>query len=193
MLWIHKPIILCYSQVMFEAECWKFMLKGEFMFMLDQRHLNEAYIQYRAELMRYLSRILRHQQDVEDLVQDCFIRLMNVKSELEESRIPYYLKVIARNLAIDAFRKKVRTAKRDSRLNSPRFYQDTLELEIEEGVHEMVSLIGNQQHRRIVELRIIHGYTIKETAQLMNCSESMIKSSVHSAVKRMRSKHKVIS
>lgn len=169
------------------------MFKGEFVVMLDERQLNEAYVRYRAELVRYLSRILRHPQDVEDLVQDCFIRLMTVQAELEESRIPYYLKVIARNMATDVFRKKIRTAKRDSRLNSPRFCQDTSELEIEEGVREMVSLIGNQQHRRIVELRIIHGYTIKETAQLMDCSESKIKSSVHSAVKRIRANLKVIS
>ncbi|WP_145333082.1 RNA polymerase sigma factor [Paenibacillus xylanexedens] len=155
---------------------------------MNHSQINDAYINYKSEITRYLSQIVKQPQDAEDLAQDCFIRLMNVTVHIPEDRILYYLKRIARNLAMDSFRRRTRTLRRDSRLESPSYHVDTPEMEINEGVNEIVSHIHNTEHRQILELRLIHGYSIKETAQMVNRSEGMIKSSVFHAVNRIRAK-----
>jgi RNA polymerase sigma-70 factor (ECF subfamily) len=114
--------------------------------------------------------------------------MMNVTADIPEERLLYYLKRIARNLAMDTFRKRTRTLKRDGKLEMQTYHCDTSELEISEGVNDLVSIINNTEHRKILELRVIHGYSIKETAQLVNRSEGMIKSSVFHAVNRIRAK-----
>ncbi|MFC9706732.1 RNA polymerase sigma factor [Paenibacillus sp. NPDC056933] len=155
---------------------------------MNKTTIHEAYVNYKSEVTRYLSQIVKHPQDAEDLAQDCFIRLMNVSADISEERLLYYLKTIARNLAMDTFRRQTRTVKRDSKLEMPTYHCDTSKLEIDEGVNDLVSHIPNTEHRKILELRVIHGYSIKETAQLVNRSEGMIKSSVFHAVNRIRAK-----
>lgn len=159
---------------------------------MNSTQINDAYINYKSEITRYLSHIVKQPQDAEDLAQDCFIRLMNVTVDIPEDRILYYLKRIARNLAMDSFRRRTRTLRRDSRLEVPTHHVDTSNLEISEGVHDLVSHINNTEHRKILELRLIHGYSIKETAELVNRSEGMIKSSVFHAVNQFgpKSSHK---
>ena len=69
---------------------------------MNSTQINDAYINYKSEITRYLSHIVKQPQDAEDLAQDCFIRLMNVTVDIPEDRILYYLKRIARNLAMDS-------------------------------------------------------------------------------------------
>lgn len=155
---------------------------------MNSATMNNAYVNYKSEITRYLTHIVRQPQDAEDLTQECFIRLMNVHTDIPEDRMLYYLKKIAYNLALDSFRKRTRTMKRDSRLGVPTYHCDISELEITESVNDLFSVVTNAEHRKILELRVIQGYSIRETAQLVNRSEGMIKSSVFHAVNRIRAK-----
>ncbi|MCG7381727.1 RNA polymerase sigma factor [Paenibacillus sp. ACRRY] len=155
---------------------------------MNDIQIHDAYVNYKSEITRYLAQFIKQAQDAEDLAQDCFIKLMRVSIDIPEERILYYLKRIARNLAMDNLRRKIRTLKRDSRLNLPQYHLDTFSLEIDESVEDLVSHVVNKEHRKILELRILHGYSIKETSDLVNRSESMIKASVFHAVNRIRSK-----
>ncbi|MFK0522768.1 RNA polymerase sigma factor [Paenibacillus illinoisensis] len=155
---------------------------------MNSATINNAYVNYKSDITRYLSHIVKQPQDAEDLTQECFIRLMNVHADIPEDRLLYYLKKIAYNLALDTFRKRTRTMKRDSRLDVPTYHYDISELEITESVNDLFSVVSNTEHRKILELRVIHGYSIRETAQLVNRSEGMIKSSVFHAVNRIRAK-----
>lgn len=151
--------------------------------------INQAYIQHKTEITNYIYGFLKHKQDAEDLAQDCFVRLIQYHVDIPQDRILYLLKRIARNLAIDEFRKNTtRSLIRSSKLELPTYHCDTSTLEIEEGVDDLISLIANTEHRRILKLRIIHGYSVKETAQFMNRTESMVKSSLFHAVNKIRSK-----
>ncbi|MEN1988246.1 RNA polymerase sigma factor [Paenibacillus hubeiensis] len=150
--------------------------------------ISHVYLQYKSEIVHYLYNILKHPQDAEDAAQECFIRLLQSKADVPEDRILYYLKRIARNLAMDTFRKRTRTHRRDSKLDMPTYHCDTYGLEIDDGVDELVSFVTNTEHREILKLRLIHGFSVKETAQLVNRSEGMIKSSVFHAVNRIRAK-----
>ena len=59
---------------------------------MNNTTINNAYVNYKSEITRYLSHIVRLPQDAEDLTQECFIRLMNVHADIPEDRLLYYLK-----------------------------------------------------------------------------------------------------
>ncbi|PIH59345.1 hypothetical protein CS562_10615 [Paenibacillus sp. LK1] len=185
-LWKHHPDILGTQRTNQTGQSQIGIQRGKHH--VNKTTIHDAYVNYKSEVTRYLSQIVKNQQDAEDLTQECFIRMMNVSADIPEERLLYYLKRIARNLAMDTFRKRTRTLKRDSKLEMQTYHCDTSELEITEGVNDLVSIINNTEHRKILELRVIHGYSIKETAQLVNRSEGMIKSSVFHAVNRIRAK-----
>lgn len=117
-------------------------------------------------------------EDAEDLSQECFIRLLNARVEVSDEKVRYYLRKTARNLAIDAYRKQSRKRKPEWKAEVAAMHRDAPELEMRESIEEIVSLVKNGEHRRILELRLIHGYSSKETARLVNQSEGMIRSSL---------------
>lgn len=149
--------------------------------------MNQTYNQHKTEIINYIYSFLKHRQDAEDLAQDCFVRLLQYKSDIPADRVLYLLKRIARNLVIDLCRKRSRALVLGNKLDLPLYHFDTSRLEVEEGVSDLVSHVSNTEHRQILEFRVIHGYSVKETANLMNRTESMVKSSLFHAVNKIRS------
>ncbi|WP_082967636.1 RNA polymerase sigma factor [Paenibacillus oryzae] len=154
--------------------------------MMNECQFQQAYLNYKADITRYLERLMGNREDAEDLTQECFIRLINVQSEVSMDKLGSYLRKTARNLAIDIFRKRGRSSKQIWRAELASNHYDTSEMEIQESIEEIVSPVKNGEHRKILELRLLHGYTTRETAELVNKSEGMIRSSLFHAVKRIR-------
>ncbi|ANY69331.1 hypothetical protein BBD42_24735 [Paenibacillus sp. BIHB 4019] len=156
--------------------------------MMNETRFQTVYIKYKSEITYYLVGMLHNAQDAEDLVQECFIRLMNVSSEISEEKLRPYLYKIAYNLAIDCFRKRHRLKKQFNKAYFSAFHYDISELEIQENVDEITSLVKNQGHREILELRLIHGYSVKETAVLVDKSERLIRMSLFHAKMHIRNR-----
>ncbi|MGG0821299.1 RNA polymerase sigma factor [Paenibacillus turicensis] len=148
--------------------------------------IKQAYSRYKFELNQYIYGLLKQQQDAEDLTQECFVRLMRYKLNVPEERLLYFLKRVARNLVIDLYRKRKYEFLRNYKLQVPTYHSDISQLEVGEGVTDLMSHISNIEHQKVLKLRVIDGYSIKETAQLMNRSEGMVKSSVFHAVNKIK-------
>ncbi|RJX40629.1 RNA polymerase sigma factor [Paenibacillus pinisoli] len=155
--------------------------------MLDENVFRDAYANYKTDITRYLVKITENLHDAEDLAQECYIRLLKTANSVPEENLFLYLRVIARNLAIDSLRKGMRTKVKLQQAELKVQHNDVYELEVLEGIEEIVSLVVNRAHRQILELRLLHGYSIKETATLVNKSESLVRMSLFHAVKRIRS------
>ncbi len=154
--------------------------------MLSDHDLQQVYLQYKAEITRYLARFVSNAEDAEDMAQECFIRLMKASIMIAEDKIFPYLRRTARNMAIDAFRKQSRVGRQAVKAEIVAFHRDTSDMEMKESIEEIVSLVKNRDHRQILELRLIHGYTVKETAALVNKSEGLVRTSLFHAMKRIR-------
>lgn len=149
--------------------------------------IQQAYNRYKTELNQYIYSLLKQKQDAEDVTQECFVRLMRYELNVPEERLLYFLKRVARNLIIDLYRKKKYELLRNYKLQVPTSHSDISPLEVEEGVTDLMSHLSNIEHQKILQLRVIDDYSIKETAQLMKRSEGMVKSSVFHAVNKIRS------
>ncbi|WP_046232284.1 RNA polymerase sigma factor [Paenibacillus algorifonticola] len=153
---------------------------------MSDTKFQDTYIKYRYQITRYLAGIMKNTEDAEDLTQDCFIRLMNVSSDIAEDKLFCYLRTTAKNLAIDTFRKRRRAKKKSIKVEKILFYYETSELEVQQNVEEIVSIVKNKEHRQILELRLLHGYNIKETAKLVDKSEGLIRIYLFRAMKQIR-------
>ena len=66
--------------------------------------IEEAYKEYYPVIYRYVRCRIRCKYEVEDLVQDVFMRLLDYDNMLQKSTIQSFLFTIARNLVIDYLR-----------------------------------------------------------------------------------------
>lgn len=66
--------------------------------------IEEAYNEYYPAIYRYIRCRIRCKYEVEDLVQDVFMRLLDYDNMLQKSTIQSFLFTIARNLVIDYLR-----------------------------------------------------------------------------------------
>jgi len=154
---------------------------------LDQTVFDTLYCNYKADINRYLLKITGSPQDAEDLTQEAFIRLWRINPPVSEEMLLPYLRVIARNLAIDALRRSQHVRAKAHRLEQPVLHQDIYAIEVEEGVREILSLLQSVDQQQVLQLRVVHGYSIKETAKLTGKSESAVKMLQFHAAQRIRS------
>lgn len=153
---------------------------------MDIKDLEDLYISCKSELLGYLLRIVHNKQDAEDLLHECFIRFIRASPDLPQERIRFYLLRIAKNLAIDAIRKRKKMEEYILRKDQIYYHWDTLDFEIQEEVNRILLMASNSEQRTVLELRLVRGYSIKETARILNKSEGSVRSSLHRASKRIK-------
>lgn len=153
---------------------------------MDIKDLEDLYLSHKSELLGYLLRIVHNKQDAEDLLHECFIRFIRASPDLPEDRIRFYLLRIAKNLAIDIIRKRKKMEEYFLRKEYVYYHWDTLDFEIQDEVDRILLMASNTEQRTVLKLRVVQGYSIKETARILNKSENSVKSSLHRASKRIK-------
>jgi RNA polymerase sigma-70 factor, ECF subfamily len=133
--------------------------------------------------------------DVEDLVQEVFIRALNSVDSFEGKANPKtWLYSIARNLALDELRKKKRSKWSVTSFSAK--YHDAASLEtpeslyfLNEGNRELLTIIQKlkSNYRDVLVLRGINGIDVKETATILNWTENKVRITYHRACKKLQS------
>jgi RNA polymerase sigma-70 factor (ECF subfamily) len=127
-------------------------------------------------------------KDVEDLVQETFIRAMRgLHSYRAESSPKTWLLRIARNLAIDANRrkKKAKYVSDDILLSRPSSEKTPHEfLEISETTRLVLDLLQqvNPKYRDVLLLRGIHDLSSAEVARILGWPQSRVNVTYHRAI-----------
>lgn len=158
---------------------------------MDKGSVKELYIEYHQDIYNYLVYLMRN-TDVEDLLQEVFIKLYKSRYSLEDINNPKTLLfTIARNVVIDHQRKK----KFKSLIPIDQFYdlaskeKDPYEhLIVKEEAKEIFRLLDTLKgdYREVIILRKIHEFPIERTAQILGWTESKVKSTLHRALKKLR-------
>ena len=133
--------------------------------------------------------------DVEDLVQEVFIRALNSLESFEGRANPKtWLYSIARNLALDELRKKKRS--RWSVISFSPLNHEGAVLEtpeslyfLNEGSRELLACIGKlkSNYRDVLVLKGINGFDVKETASILGWTENKVRITYHRACKKLQS------
>ncbi|HOF89060.1 MAG TPA: RNA polymerase sigma factor [Armatimonadota bacterium] len=148
----------------------------------DMTALGILFERYRQPLFRFLYRILRRTAWAEDLLQDAFLRVYDTRRRYTPGK-PFstWLYTIAYRLAIDALRREARCETRDdvdsfTTASSPDFERG----EMARLVREAVTALPEEQ-RAVVILREYEGFSYKEIAAVVGCTEDAARVRGHRA------------
>ncbi|MEJ8546406.1 RNA polymerase sigma factor [Brevibacillus borstelensis] len=157
-----------------------------------EQQIMENYHKYFKEIYQMMLFFTGDSHNAEDLTQEVFVRVLKALPSFQErSGMRTWIFKVARNVAIDEYRKKrLRT------LFSPDLFKilpstnglPEQELQIKETREyiQKALLKLNSHHRLVIILRGLKEYSVKETAEILGCSEAKIKVDFHRALKKLR-------
>jgi RNA polymerase sigma-70 factor (ECF subfamily) len=140
-----------------------------------QGHLTWAYQTHVTAIYQYIYSRVGNRPDAEDLTAQVFMKAINgMRSDVSVPELRSWLYRVAQTTLADHWRQ---------------FYaEDTTELEDDvtrpaaprenpEAVHRVDALLATlpESYRRVLELRFLKGYSVRETAQELNLSETNVK------------------
>jgi RNA polymerase sigma-70 factor (ECF subfamily) len=163
--------------------------------MVNAQAGNESdYRQLLKELANVIQKFLRsrfgHHDFIEDCVQEALIAVHQARHTYDPQR-PFrpWLFAIVRHKTIDTLRKQRTRAKvidqykSEQEILSQAGNHSSSELEFSEG-RLLASL--STQHREVLVLTKIVGYSIAEAAEKLEISEGAVKVRIHRAIRRLR-------
>ncbi|MBM7542490.1 sigma-70 family RNA polymerase sigma factor [Amphibacillus cookii] len=159
---------------------------------------DSLYDQYHNDLFQYVFYLVKNREATEDIVQDVYIKVLKSYDSFRgDSSEKTWLFSIARHTALDYFRKQHRQQNRlahffnkDQEIGKLKD-QDPLPEEIAEMNDEMKMIYRlldrcTLDQRNVLILRYIQSLTIHETAQVLEWSESKVKTTQHRAIKKLQ-------
>ncbi|WP_186577181.1 RNA polymerase sigma factor [Aquibacillus kalidii] len=166
--------------------------------MIDSNEINnnieQIYEDNFQDVYRFLICFLGNRNEAEDLAQEVFIRILKYSSRYNyKSKLSTWILSIAKHVAIDHVRRKKFTSlfKHNffSEIPDQKNIPDQLifDMESKKVIQAAISSLKSQ-HRAVVILRGINELSIRETAEVLNCSVSKVKVDYHRALKILRRK-----
>jgi RNA polymerase sigma-70 factor, ECF subfamily len=157
---------------------------------------NELYKKYHHQIFNFLFYMVQSKEQAEDLVQEVYIRVLKSYQQFKgESSEKTWLIAIARNVAIDFFRKQKGINQR--MINKVEFIN--LPLKDESPLPEEIVFQSEEKRlmyrclekctidqRSVIILRYIQELSILETAEVLGWKESKVKTTQHRAIKQLR-------
>lgn len=154
----------------------------------DRAAMVELYRRYANEVFGYAVNQLGDLQDAEDLTSEVFLRVVNALGGFRgQSSFRTWLYAIAHNQLRDHWRRNGRAA--------PRMALDPAASAATEpgpqAARPEVTVLGQavlaglpDRYRRVLELRVMEGRSVRDTAEVLGTSEGNVKVLQHRALKR---------
>ena len=143
---------------------------------MSTQDFEEIYERYKTMLYRIAFTYLKNNVDVEDVLQEVFLKRFRQAPEFEdEEHEKYWMIRITINLSKDTLRSfwKKKVGSIDELIKSPEILQWNFSENEKEIFREVMSLPDKQ--KIAVYLHYYEGYTCKEIAGILNCKESAVK------------------
>lgn len=161
----------------------------------DREALNELVTSHWAYIYRLALAKTGNPDDAQEIAQDTFVKALAALPRYKETNATFktYLSRIALNLIIDYYRKRGRapqvvditeyTEPIVDKSISPD--QAVVHAERQEEVAKMLALLPEEQ-RQVVELRIVQGVAVADTARIMGKSAAAVKMLQQRALKKLK-------
>ncbi len=134
----------------------------------------------------------------EDIIQEVYIKVLRAHDSFRgESSEKTWLFSIARHTTMDYFRKQQR--KRQQIVDFFNWDKSDPQLKDEASLPEEVVILDDEMQtiykqldqcstdqKNVIILRYIQSFSIQETAEIMNCSTSKVKTTQHRALKKLQ-------
>ncbi|WP_232696770.1 RNA polymerase sigma factor [Brevibacillus daliensis] len=163
------------------------------------QEIKQIYEEYYKEVYQFLLYFTGDRNNAEDLTQEVFLRVMDALPRFEQrSSLKTYILRIAKRVVYDDYRKKkVKTIFAGKWLMFFHSEEGLPEEELQakedkKNVEKALQQI-KPKYRTIIFLRGVKGYSIKETAEVIGCSEAKVKVDYHRAKKELRMKWEAVA
>lgn len=149
-----------------------------------EEEIHEWYDLYHQTIFKFIWMLTKDYQQAEDLTQETFFKAYKKFHTFNhKSSEKTWLFSIAHNVTVDYIRKQ----------KPIQFFKEWFQPQIDDKldpenvvtvkessreIHEALSSL-KQSHREVIILRKIKGFSTSETAEILNCSESKVKSLLH--------------
>ena len=141
----------------------------------DQDHLTWAYQTHVTPIYQYIYSRVGNRPDAEDLTAQVFVKAINgMRSDVSVPELRSWLYRVAQTTLADHWREYYAEGADEleddvTKPPAPR--------ENPEAVQRVDSLLATlpESYRRVLELRFLRGYSVRETAQELNLSETNVK------------------
>jgi RNA polymerase sigma-70 factor, ECF subfamily len=156
----------------------------------------KLYETYHKDLFQFLIYLVKDRETAEDLSQEVYIRVLKAYGGFEgKSSEKTWLFSIARNAAIDHFRKQRSWKQRvfsnfdweTQQIKDPQELPEELTIQNEnlQWIYKALDKCTMAQ-RSVIILRYLQSLSISETANVLNWTESKVKTTQHRALKAIK-------
>jgi RNA polymerase sigma-70 factor (ECF subfamily) len=140
---------------------------------------------YRAHVdavYRYTLRLVGNRQLAEDITSEAFLELYRQRDSIEPGRLPAWLLTVARNRAVDYWRRTENERRYSETAREPA--TTTPAPDLQEWLAREPAL--KPVHRTCLILHFIHGLTRAEIAQRLSLSDTQVKGHLQYALQLLR-------
>lgn len=142
--------------------------------------MSELYKTHRRRALAIARRILHDSDEAEDVVQEVFVRLhaQNVRFDGKAAYSTWLHRILV-NSSINSLRARKRRNKLESTVGASK---DPEEAAVENQQHELfIEALKHlsEQHRLVITLRDLRGFSYPEIARLLNLPEGTVKSALN--------------
>lgn len=154
----------------------------------EARALDELVQRISPPLLRYFGGSRSLQNDAEDLLQECWIRIHRSRHTYRPSEpVMPWIYAIARHTRLDAYRKRRRLESREVLVASvpEDVHRTTPEPQLDDALDRLVASLPEAQREVVVMLKV-SGMSLDEVAKATSSSVSAVKQKAHRAYMALR-------
>ena len=152
--------------------------------MISAQEYKLAVKEYTRNIFRFLFKSLKDEEAVNDLVQDCYLKLWQNRDKIDPCKIKPWLFSVAHHAMLNYLKKESRNIQLDEHHPVPKVYQkhefDTKAI-LERVLNELPPL-----QKSILLLRDLEGYEYKEIGEILEINESQVKVYLFRARQRVK-------
>lgn len=158
---------------------------------MNESKFSQLYKSLWPKVYNFIYYKVQNAEEAEELTQDVFQKVFKQVqlNKVNESKLKSYTFTAARNIVFDKWRRKGKNPKLITLEGLEESGYELIDEKqiIEEGiiVQDALNLLS-EEDRRIIVLRIIEGYSIKEVAQLLDKPEGTIKVLQYRALQKLK-------
>jgi len=154
----------------------------------DEKAFREIVNRWEPRLYYYLRRIVENENDVWDILQETWLAVFqNIRKLQEPLKFSTWLYKIGHNKAVNLLRKENRYIQMKEEQAKDYRENDNSVIDVKERaevVHKMLDKL-KLDHREVLTLYFLEGFSISEMAQIIGISEGTAKSRLYYAKHRL--------
>ncbi|WP_143596025.1 RNA polymerase sigma factor [Terribacillus aidingensis] len=144
-------------------------------------------MKYRDDVCKYIYSLVSERSMAEDLMQDTFVKAyLKADTYNGRSSVRTWLYSIAHNATMDLFRKQKSFVEwKDKYIKNHTWFEGLWDIRISENKNGLYGSLNKLEssYKQVILLRKIQGYSIKETGELLNWSETKVKVTLYRALR----------